>query len=218
MRLLFLVLVFTCLGGCAIEPSSRAVVDVYRFFRADQSPVKVTTGLDPAFRYLRVQVGRRELFVALGYVEQHADGPIEVWYSPTREVLRLRDGRLIGASMSFGADWLSVSFANLPRWNEIGDETFFERNRDVSPGYRYGIKEKMFIRRVPAPADSNLQLLPAASLIWFEEQAVNGDLPAARYGVDMSQASPQVIYAEQCLSPETCFSWQRWQPEKASRR
>ena len=206
----------SCLTGCTVEPASQALVDAFHQYRADNSSNKTAPGLNPNFNYLRVQVGKREVFMALGYVDQLPDGPVEVWYSALGEVLRLRDGRLIGATMNMGTDWLSVSFTNLPRWDQIGAQASFERNRDVSPGYRYGIKEKMHIQAIPQPNDSQLQLIQPSSLTWFEEHAEGaGALPPARYGVNMA-ATPQVVYAEQCLSSDFCFSWQRWTPVKVS--
>lgn len=218
MRLLCVLALLTCLAGCRTETTTHAFLDAYRFFRPDQTAVKVTTELDPKFRYLRAQIGQRETFVALGYVDATPDGPVEVWYGPTGEVLRLRDGRVVGAHLEYWEGWQSVSFAGLPRWDEIGAAVSFERSRDARPGYRYGIKEKMHIRRIPAPVDTNLKLLSAAALTWFEERAEGSELPPTRYGVDLSGTKPRVVYAELCLARDNCFSWQRWLPKKASRQ
>ena len=215
-------LIFILVGsltGCTVEPASQALADAFHLYRADSSSNKIAPGLNPNFNYLRVQIGKREVFMALGYVDSHSDGPIEVWYSALGEVIRLRDGRLVGATMNLGTDWLSVSFTRLPRWDQIGVQASFERSRDISPGYQYGIKEKMLIRRIPQPNDSQLQLIKPSSLTWFEERAEGaGALPPARYGVNMIAAIPQVVYAEQCLSADFCFSWQRWTPVKESVR
>jgi len=206
------------LAGCTVDPASQALVDAFHQIRADGSSHENASHLDHRFKYLRVQVEQREVFMALGYVDNHPDGPVEVWYSALGEVLRLRDGRLIGATMNMGTDWLSVSFTHLPRWEQVGAQSSFERSRDISPGYQYGIKEKMLVRRVPQPNDSQLQLIPASSLTWFEERAEGaGSLPPARYGVSMAGAAPQVMYAEQCLSSDLCFSWQKWMPLEESK-
>lgn len=194
------------LAGCAVEPATQALLDAYRL---NSGGAEVhADGLNPRLSYLRVQVGEREVFLALGYVDQLADGPVQVWYSGDGDVLRLRDGRVVGAITKHGPDWLGVSFARLPGWGALGERAEFERVRDVRPGYRYGIREKMLIRRISPPDDTQLQLIPAASLSWFEE-IVQGatDMPAARYAVG---ADGHVVYAEQCLSGEFCFSWQSW--------
>ncbi|OGS80525.1 MAG: hypothetical protein A2061_11155 [Gallionellales bacterium GWA2_59_43] len=182
------------------------MLDAYRLNRTGAA-----AGLNPDFSYLRVQVDEREVFLALGYVEQHPDGPVEVWFSANAEVLRLYDGRVVGAVTKTGPGWLSVSFKNLPSWDKLGNEAVFDRARDLSPGYRYGIREKMLIRRIAPPDNSQLKLVQASSLTWFEER-VQGDEhePPARYAVSLDGITPRVVYAEQCLSGDLCFSWQRW--------
>lgn len=198
-----------CLSGCAVEPASQAVVDAYRLMRSEGAS---TVELNPNFMYLRVQIDTREVFMVLGYVDQLPDGPVQVWYSAEADVLRLRDGRVVGATMKSGTDWLSVTFTNLPSWEAVGSQAVFDRVRDVSPGYRYGIKEKLLIRRIAPPNDSQLKLVPASSLAWFEEAVQGGaDILPARYAVSLDGAGAhQVVYAEQCLSGDYCFSWQGW--------
>ena len=204
----------TCLAGCAVEPASQAVVDAYRLMRSEGVAQQPAVELNPNFRYLRVQIGTREVFMVLGYVDQLPDGPVQVWYSADADVLRLRDGRVVGATMKSGTDWLSVTFAHLPSWEAVGSQAVFDRARDESPGYRYGIKEKLLIRRITPPDDSQLKLVPASSLTWFEETVQGGaDGLPARYAVSLDGAGAhQVVYAEQCLSSEYCFSWQSWPP------
>lgn len=204
----------TCLSGCAVEPASQAVVDAYRLMRSEGAAQQSAVELNPNFRYLRVQIGMREVFMVLGYVDQLPDGPVQVWYSAEADVLRLRDGRVVGATMKSGTDWLSVTFAHLPSWETVGSQAVFDRARDESPGYRYGIKEKLLIRRIAPPDDSQLKLIPASSFTWFEEIVQGGvDILPARYAVGLDSAGAhQVIYAEQCLSSEYCFSWQSWPP------
>lgn len=208
-------LLVVCLVGCTTSPGSQALLDAFHYIHTGVPQEGSSSNLNPHFKYLRIQIYNRELFMTLGYVDTNPDDPVEVWYSASAEVMRLREGRLVGALMDTGTSWLSVSFADLPRWDQIGEQASFERNRDVSPGYQYGIREKMHIQRIPQPRDSRLTLIPASSLTWFEESVVgSGALPPARYGVDMTGVAPQVVYAEQCLSNDFCFSWQRWVPLK----
>ena len=59
-----------------------------------------------------------------------------------------------------------------------------------------------------------LQLDPK-DLTWFEERFAEDGLsktalPAARYAVNLAGGQGVVVYGEQCLSPRTCFTWQRW--------
>lgn len=198
--------VFALMAGCAVEPASQSVLDAYRLIRSEGSAAQHE--LNPKLSYLRVQTDGREVFMALGYVDATPDGPVEVWYSAEADVLRLRDGRVVGAIMKTGTNWLSVSFSGLPCWEAVAHQAQFERIRDVSPGYRYGIHEKVLIRRIEPPTDTQLKNIPASSLTWFEEIVRGGavDRPA-RYALGQGNA---VIYAEQCLSSEYCFSWQHW--------
>ena len=200
-----------CLVGCAGDPTTLALSDAYRIW---------TTGgvrqsdreLSPGFKYLRVQVDDRELYMALGYVDQTPSGPVEVWYSSDADVLHLRNGRLVGATLKSGPDWSAVAFTHLPAWDAIGDHAEFVRRHDESPGYRYGILDNIEIRRIATPDDTQLKVIPASSLTWFEED-VKGDssVRPARYGVNLhGVAGHQVVYAEQCLSQALCLSWQSW--------
>lgn len=207
-----LLFLLVCLTGCAVEPASQAIVDAYQLMRSESAAQQPAVRLNPNFRYLRVQIGEREVFLALGYVDQLPEGSVQVWYSAEADVLRLREGRVVGAIMKSGTDWLSVTFTHLPSWEAVGSQAMFDRTRDVSPGYRYNIKEKLLIRRIAPPDDSQLKLVPASTLSWFEE-IVQGDASSrpARYAVSLDDTGEhRVVYAEQCLSNEYCFSWQSW--------
>jgi hypothetical protein len=85
------------------------------------------------------------------------------------------------------------------------------------PGYRSGVQDWLTLSVVPAPADTALRGLDAKALTWFEERmqpAVRAfpslALPAARYAVDFSRTHEMVVYSEQCLARDLCFTWQRW--------
>jgi len=95
------------------------------------------------------------------------------------------------------------------------------------PGYRFGVKDALSLRVVEAPGRSALQGLDPQRLTWFEERVESGTgawlsgivggsagvdavLPAARYAVDFSGSKETVVYGEQCLAAELCFTWQRW--------
>lgn len=198
-----------CLSGCAVNPASQAMIDAYRVIRSEEV---YAPRPNPNFDYLRVQVEEREFFMVLGSVDQAPDGPVHVWHDANRDVLRLRDGRVVGATLKTGTNWLAVSFAHLPRWEAVDSQVTFERSRDVSPGYQYGIKEKVLIRRIAPPDDTQLQRVPASSLTWFEETVQGAaDARPARYAVSLNDGGAhRVVYAEQCLSSEFCFSWQSW--------
>ena len=185
--------------------------------------------LNPNFRYLRVTISGRVVLLALGNVDSHPQGPIEVWYSAEREVLRLQNGRLVGA-VGLTTEWREVSVPELPSWSAAAraDQALrWTRTRDVMPGYRFGVKDALSLRLVPEPKPGALQGLNPERLTWFEESvestpvagpwAVFGNrsdvdtlLPPARYAVDFQGGGEEVVYGEQCIAPKLCFTWQRW--------
>ena len=185
--------------------------------------------LNPNFRYLRITIGGRVVLLALGDLDSHPQGPIEVWYSGEREVLRLQNGRLVGA-VGLTTEWREVALPELPSWSAAAraEQAFrWTRTRDVMPGYRFGVKDELSLRVIAEPTRSALRGLDAQRLTWFEERiesepvarlaAVLGNVPAAdlqlppaRYAVDLQGGREIVVYGEQCLAPELCFTWQRW--------
>ncbi len=190
--------------------------------KRDSSAVR----LDPKFRWLRVATQGGYVHLALGYEDTHPLGKIEVWYSGTREVLRLQNGRIAGAT-GLTTEWRSVSLHDAPAWTSVaGTErpVRWIRTRDVMPGYRFGVRDQLEVRAMRPPKQLALQGVDAQRLSWFEERVVPlGDsransasghdlLPVARYAVDMRGEGAIVIYGEQCLAPELCFAWQRVTP------
>ena len=192
------------------------------------APSVDTFPLDPTFRYIRTTHGGHVGFAWLGHTERSPDGPVEVYYSSSGEVLRINAGRVVGAA-GFKTEWRRVSVPR-PSWAAIASAavpTPLTRVRDVMPGYRFGVEDDLVVRVVPAPAKSAIRAVAAESLTWFEESTASpgGEsvrralfsadgadtwLPPARYGVDLTAGREQVVYAEQCLSADLCLSWQRW--------
>jgi len=95
------------------------------------------------------------------------------------------------------------------------------RVRDVMPGYRSGVRDELTLRVVAPPKKSELRGVDANSLTWFEEKiressssrlagTATDSLPPARYAVDLTGTEPTVVYSEQCLRRDLCFTWQRW--------
>ena len=230
-RAAVLLLVAT-LSGCSA--SSNAILQTlpYAYRR---NPGVDSARLNPNFRYLRVTIGGRVALLALGNVDSHPQGPIEVWYSAEREVLRLQHGRLVGA-VGLTTEWRDVLLPELPSWSAVvrDDKAFrWTRTRDVMPGYRFGVKDALSLRVVPEPKRSALQGLDPQRLTWFEERvesepvarlstvfgnsrATDLQLPPARYAVDIRNGGETVVYGEQCLAPDLCFTWQRWPAQAQS--
>ena len=227
MRLRFppLFLVLSLLAGCASGPAA-----VFNTFQTslDSRRAADKAVLDPAYRYLRVTVDGRAALMVLGDIEPDPAGPIEVWYSSQREVIRLQNGRIKGA-VGLTTEWRRVHLPPrpaLPAWSALvahNTTLNWSRQRDVMPGYHYGIEDSLTLAPISAPSRSALSGLAAESLQWFEETTVlpaqslsiwreapaHLDLPPARYALDPRQPDV-VVYGEQCLARELCFSWQRW--------
>ena len=176
---------------------------------------------DPRFRYLRVELrGNPPGLLVLGYVDQHPLGPIEVWYSALKEVIKIQNGRIVGTA-GLKEDWSSVRFAQVPaQWEQITAQGMrFERQRDAMPGYRYGISEQMQVSRTEAMP--SIGLMPSLSLAtaqryqWFHETSTstNGGLPGlpdAWFAWGKHRGQYDVVYSEQCLAPDFCLRLQRW--------
>jgi hypothetical protein len=221
------------LTGCLIL-ASLAVSGCTTSMDAMQSSIRqlvpfgqksVEPALDPNFQYLRITRGRHTGWMWLGSTEASAEGPIEVYYSGQGEVLRLRKGHVVGAS-GLTTEWHAVSVA-APSWAAVtrgGQPASFVRIRDVMPGYRSRVHDRLVLRPVAAPDRSALRGIDPKSLVWFDERLeptpgrglsrfgrdATDALPPARYAVDLAADRETVVYAEQCLAHDLCFTWQRW--------
>lgn len=207
------------LAGCQASP----IMDgAWRTLQSAVSGADQPTSkqLDPRFAYLRATAGKKLAFLALGYVDPHPLGPIEVWYSAEREVIRLQNGRVVGAAGTL-TEWRQVRMPDLPRWRDLATKAVphaWTRTRDVMPGYYFNHADLLQVRTIPPPAKSALVGIAPASLTWFEEslvaapasQGLTDRLPPARYAVEFIGDTERVIYAEQCLSAALCITWQRW--------
>lgn len=172
--------------------------------------------LRPDLRYLRGTMDGRVVLLVLGEIDAHPLGTIEAWYTAEREVVRLQNGRVVGAA-GLTTEWRNVTLPDLPKWSVIaslGAPLKWVRIRDVMPGYRYSVRDAMSIRVIDPPRKSEIRDVDPRSLVWFEESVESGKgddaLPPVRYAVDVRGATETVVYGEHCLAPEVCFSWQRW--------
>lgn len=219
-------LLVAALYGCSASTNALLQSAQYAFQR-DSTVSRVQ--LNPNFRYLRVTVGNRTVLLVLGYEESHLQGAIQVWYSAQREVLRIQNGRVIGA-VGLTTEWHNVVLPELPRWSELariaGDKRWV-RTRDVLPGYHFGVRDALALHVSPPPFKSALQNLDPKTLTWFEERIEPNEmggpgakehvLPPARYAVAFRDSADTVVYGEQCLASDLCFTWQRW-PAVAQQR
>ena len=185
------------------------------------APAADTAPLNPAFQYLRVAVGKNVALVELGYIDASPQPDTEVWYSASKEAIRLWHGRLAGTA-GLNTDWRTVKFSDVPSWKSAlqGGATY-RRQRDVMPGYLVGVREQVLIRPIASPLKSEFVGTPPLGLQWFEElsapEGLAPKLPAARFAVDLSGPQERVIYSEQCLSAELCLTIQVWPAPMAAK-
>lgn len=167
---------------------------------------------DPRFQYLRVDTAGAQALMVLGYMDgaPSGQGADQVWYSASKEVLRLREGRLSGAS-GLAVEWRDVRFSALPSWRSVLERpsgASYQRWRDVMPGQLTGVKDTVSVRAIAVPQRLASSFRPPPGLQWFEETVVSAPasagLPPARYAVDLSGPQETVVYSEQCLSNDLC--------------
>lgn len=195
--------------GCANESS--AISGTLGLLLNRDSVDKIT--LNPNLRYLRATAQGNTALLVLGYVEPHTQGDIEVWYSAKGEVLRLQNGRIVGTS-GLKLDWRSVRYPTLPPWSALTEEEIsFMREHDETPGYRYGIRKEIHLRKTSAITGTNLVGIDPTKLQWFIEEVKPSTptdnspaLPSTVYAV----LAGRVVYGAQCLDRELCITWQRW--------
>jgi hypothetical protein len=115
------------------------------------------------------------------------------------------------------AEWRNVSQPGAPSWAEAAraaEPLHWIRVRDVMPGYQYGVRDALTLRRIAPPAGSALLNVAPDTLVWFEETVEGGVLPPARYAVESTGERTVVVYGEQCLSASSCIRWQRWSADQ----
>ncbi|MFY9327267.1 MAG: YjbF family lipoprotein [Georgfuchsia sp.] len=164
--------------------------------------------------YIRVLSEGHNAYLALGYVEPGPEGNTEIWYSAKGEVLRLRNGRIVGTT-GLATDWREVRLPKLPPWSQIGNSPLqYQRSRDEMPDYRFDIAETVSVRAVLPPRTSQLKDRNPTELRWFEETVssrspMSGELPPSLYAVELAKDKETVVYGETCLTTTLCLAWQR---------
>jgi hypothetical protein len=176
-------------------------------------------------QFLRVYNAGSNSFLVLGDVDQGPAGPLQVWYSAGRQVLRLHQGRVAG-SAGLTVDWTAVDWQGLPdSWSAAGTvPRQYLRVRDVMPGHWAGVRERVTLARITAPARPDIPGVAESEWrrwAWFTEEATPVDiegrplrgvvrLPPAVYAVDLGQPGEPVRYSRQCLAPDFCLEIQPW--------
>jgi hypothetical protein len=218
-RLLASGLALLGLGACASksllsEVSSAVFFDALPF----QAPAPLDVQLNPNYRYLHVTLtGGKPALAVLGYVDAHAQGDIEVWYSAQGEVLRLQNGRLVGVA-GLPLEWRHMAYPQTPpAWPSVPSEGVrFTRVRDEQPGYRLGLVEQVVLTPLPKPP-LDLPGPAFAVATWFQESytdARGSSRPDAWFALGEHGGQKTIVYSRQCLSVTVCLTLQRWPLQK----
>jgi hypothetical protein len=208
-RLSSVALICSLLTGCAsgFDAAASTISQAWSARKSLPSPRE----LNPDFQYLWVQANGVQAYLALGGIEPHPQGPIEVWFSARSEILRLQNGRIVGTT-GMPVNWSNVTL----RFDSQGKS--YTRQRDETPGYRFNLQDSFVVqesRAVPASVMERFQSMQAkgakapAPVIWRED--ITQGVPSIRVGLAVNaQGQPPVaVYGEECLSKAFCITWQR---------
>jgi hypothetical protein len=226
-RLKFRVLValwtMCVLSACATADSNIIYGTLRLAFGKEPDLTKNHT-LNPDYRYLRVTVSGRVSLLVLGYIEPDLDGvgPTQIWYNNLAEVIKLRNGRLVGTS-GLPFDWLAVRYQNLPRWDHLAQDkpVVFERIRDLKLLYQFGRREEVMLSVLSEPPARTIAGEPRPDLTWVQESykpqnpanEATESLPPSYFALDFKSpelGAERVVYSWQCLSPSVCLGLQPW--------
>lgn len=196
------------------EVTSAVFFDKFPF----DSPGIAEAKLNPSYQYLHVTLGNsKPALLVLGYVDAHPQGNIEVWYSGLGEVLRLQNGRLVGAS-GLPVEWRRVTYSETPPdWNSVSAAGVqYARIRDEYPGYKLGLMDQVFSTHMKKPPDDFLSDAPA-DVSWYQERysdAGGTSIPAAWFALGNYGGQKTIVYSRQCLSVNVCLTLKRWPLQK----
>jgi len=213
---------FCCLlllGLSACSPSSPALVQTFQavgkqVFKLDGAAQGKGLTLDPNWQYMSAQINDESPAVfVLGHVDASPQGPTEVWYSAKAQVLRLREGRIVG-TQGLDVDWMKIRFEPEPlSWEKIGLEgTVLKRFYDEVPTYRFGVIQNLKIEASAQPSTTRWpvpqELQHLKNLQWFKETVLGDDAnlgTTSWYARYTEQGRSVVAYSQQCLAQHSCF-------------
>lgn len=180
------------------------------------------SALQPQFSYLRASAsGGRTAWLVLGEVEPTSPRSTEVWFSGDRQVLRLRDGRIVGAA-GLPVDWVVSGPDPALSWRQVAEHGggTYRRTRDTMPGYSIGHQEAVQIRPEASPPPgwvSRVHGAGSATWRWFTEDTTplspsstgGSTIPRAWFAIDLNKQHVPVMASVQCLSADFCLDLQR---------
>jgi len=192
-------------SGCqGINPT----LDTLRTFLPGKNPALMVDG---GFEYLLLEIDGRQTAMALGSREMVTESDRvmvhERWYSGHREMIHMVNGR-IQTALGLTVEWRGQR-SSPPHWLTLANSTqavSWVRQLDLMPGYRFGQTDQ--IQTQTSGPSPGAPLMPPGTQ-WFIDtirspQAVGKDWAFHQY---FAVQQGQVVYSEQCLSPEVCFKF-----------
>lgn len=161
----------------------------------------------PGLEYLHITLDGRDAAMALGYRQVKGLDVHEHWYSGQREMLYLVNGRVV--EVQGMTHEIRKQSDKAPRWQDLAESKrplVWSRTKDLMPGYRYGQVEYIISQWVePTPKEAGLVNQPAQ---WFIEQVKSKTFDGREwlYNETYAVVKNQVIYSQQCFSPEVCLT------------
>lgn len=219
LRYLLVLLVGLELSACA--GTQGAVYDSIKLGLTNPNTIIDSYPLDSRYTYLRVDLNGTPALLVLGYVDKQAKGLTEVWYSASRETIRIQNGRLM-STHGLETDWIDVKLIDAPpiaaalnpktveesefaiekKYRNLKNPLLYTRIRTVMPGYRAQIEEQVLMRpldKAPDDAPKRLREGPySQNLRWVEERAQ----PKVRVLDNPGLAPLTAVYAIDISTPQ----------------
>jgi hypothetical protein len=172
----------------------------------------------PDHEYLLAEINGRQVILVLGQRKTtpspNGDVVDEHWYSASREMMHLRNGRL-HVIMGMHTEWRD-NRSTPPAWSALqaqGQAAQWLRTRDEMPYYRFGIQDSIRTQALAhAPIAVPAGLPTQGHDIRWAQDHIETTTPKGHrwvYTQNFALAANQVIYSEQCISPELCLRLQR---------
>lgn len=196
-------------------------------WRSDPDQVVASARLNPRFAYLRVQgpTGPAAL-LALGYLDESPDGPVQTWYSASQETLqtvrgriRLTHGLLVDRLHTQWPQALTETPATV--LSETTPARFTQVIDQGGPGPR-GLRLSVTLTDVPVtdlPARVLAQVRGAAGerahWRWLREELAIAQPGHPQDGQRfmtnwLALSGRDWVFSHQCIQPDYCLSLQPW--------
>ncbi len=160
---------------------------------------------NPSLEYLQVQALGRKSYLVLGVRQVQGEEMNEYWYSADKEMLHLRNGRLIEA-LGMTREIRSTTLT-APAWLTLSTQAqVWVRERDLMPYYQYGVRQFVISQQVK-PTEQEKAWAPRATH-WVQEQIKTSSATQGAWIYDELFALDDhghVLYSNQCVAPDLCL-------------